>query len=89
MVIIKLHIDVEGGQQGMSDNTKEREIQQKLETMTRMAKLVDNIQVIDTESWYRKLEVEQAYMDAYDWLIAHGVQPVYDHDLQRYVVTPP
>ncbi len=69
----------------MSDNATEREIQEKLEIMTQMSKLSDNIHVIDNASWNRKREAEQMYMEAYDWLIAHGIQPVYDHEQQCYV----
>jgi hypothetical protein len=72
----------------MSDNATEREIEKKLEIMTHMAKLADSIHVTDNASWNRKREAEQAYMEAYDWLLAHSMQPIYDHELQRYVRIP-
>ena len=69
----------------MPDNAAEREIQEKLEIMTQMSKLSDTIHVIDNASWNRKREAEQRYMEAYDWLIAHGIHPVYDHEQHCYV----
>lgn len=72
----------------MSDNATEREIQKQLQIMTDVVKLADAINVIDTASQNRKREAEQMQMEANDWLIAHGIQPVYDHKQQCYVRRP-
>jgi hypothetical protein len=48
-----------------------------------MAKLVDTIDPSDSLSWKYKHEGEQRYMEANDWLIAHGVQPTYDQEQQH------
>jgi hypothetical protein len=69
----------------MSGNATEREIQKQLEIMTITTKFADAISVIDAVSWKRKREAEQLYLEANDWLIAHGIDPVYDHEQQCYV----
>ena len=70
----------------MSDDLpSEQEIQEKLEVMTRIVKVIDSIRIVDRETFCLKREMEEEYLAANDWLWTHGINPWYDSEQKRYI----
>jgi hypothetical protein len=63
----------------------EREIQAKLDELTRLSRLNNSIHVIDAETRKQKEEAAGKYIEVSEWLWAHGIMPRWDHEQKKFI----
>jgi hypothetical protein len=72
----------------------EEEIEARLHLMTWAARLIDvcnaALKVHYIDAWFCRKDLEDVYLEADHWLMAHGINYVFDRTQQKYIpVLPP
>lgn len=70
----------------------EEEIEERLHQMTWAARLIDvcnaALKVYYIDAWFCRRDLEDVYLQADAWLLAHGVNYIFDRAQQKYIRVP-
>lgn len=79
-------------QQTARQEPSEEEIEERLRLMTLAARLIDvcnaALKVHYIDAWFCRKDLEDVYLQADHWLMAHDINYVFDRTQQRYIRAP-